>query len=129
MLQVVSYNSYLTIRILSVPYRSLLLFYSNDTDYFCVMHVMGEGLFAQAKDHLERIRVPCLDSFHDKISHLRKDFCLHNNTHMMVLLSLCTKDMNKYVAMFPEVWFVDCTAGKYFEQVRFRKYQLVPADL
>jgi len=79
------------------------------------MHVMGEGLFAQAKCRPERIRVPRFDSFHDKISQLRKDFCLHNNTHIMVLLSLCTKDMNKYVAMFPEVWFIDCTAGKYLE--------------
>ena len=115
MLQMASYNSYLTIRILSPFYCLLLFFNSNDIDYFCVMHVTGEGLFAQAKGRPERIRVPCLDSFHDKISQLRKDFRLHDNTHMMVLLSLCTKDMNKSVAMFPEVWFVDCTAGKYLE--------------
>ena len=119
MLQMASYNSYLTIRIMSVFYWSLLFFNSNDIDYFCVMHVTGEGLFAQAKGRPERIRVPCLDSFHDKISQLRKDFRLHDNTHMMVLLSLCTKDMNKSVAMFPEVWFVDCTAGKYFEYLLF----------
>ena len=112
MLQMASYNSYLTIRILSPFYCLLLFFNSNDIDYFCVLHVTGEGLFAQAKGRPERIRVPCFDSFHDKISQLRKDFRLHDNTHMMVFLSLYTKDMNKSVAMFPEVWFVDCTAGK-----------------
>jgi hypothetical protein len=31
---------------------------------------------------------------------------------MMVMLSICTKDMNKYVSMFPDVWFIDCTAGE-----------------
>jgi hypothetical protein len=31
---------------------------------------------------------------------------------MMVMLSICTKDMNKYVLMFPDVWFIDCTAGE-----------------
>jgi hypothetical protein len=31
---------------------------------------------------------------------------------MMIMLSLCTQDMNKYVSMFPDVWFIDCTAGE-----------------
>ena len=30
---------------------------------------------------------------------------------MMVMLSICTKDMNKYVSMFQDIWFIDCTAG------------------
>jgi hypothetical protein len=53
-----------------------------------------------------------LESFHEKIIELRKDFLLHDDTHMMVMLSICTKDMNKYVSMFPDIWFLDCTAGE-----------------
>jgi hypothetical protein len=75
------------------------------------MHVTGEGLFSQAKGRPERTPLPCMESYMDKILQLRKDYRLHDNTQMMVLLSLCTKDMNKYVSMYPEVWFVDCTAG------------------
>ena len=75
------------------------------------MHVTGEGLFSQAKGRPERTPLPCMDSYLDKILELRRDYRLHDDTQMMVLLSLCTKDMNKYVSMYPEVWFVDCTAG------------------
>jgi hypothetical protein len=32
---------------------------------------------------------------------------------MLVMLSLSTSDMNRYVAMYPEVWFIDCTAGMF----------------
>ena len=50
-----------------------------------------------------------------KIIELRKDFGLNNETKMLVMLSLSTSDMNRYVAMYPEVWFIDCTAGMLFE--------------
>jgi hypothetical protein len=86
-------------------------FFRDGIDYYCVMHVTGEGLFSQAKGWPERTPLPCMESYMDKILQLRKDYRLHDNTQMMVLLSLCTKDMNKYVSMYPEVWFVDCTAG------------------
>jgi hypothetical protein len=49
----------------------------------------------------------------NKINELRKDFGLKNETKMMVMLSLSTNDMNKYIAMYPEVWFIDCTASKH----------------
>ena len=103
---------------------SLTLLNSNDTDYFCVMHVQDDGLFSQAKGRPERIRVPCLDSYHDKLLQLRQDFRLHDKTQMMVLLSLRTKDMNKYFSMFPEVWFVDCTAGMFLISIVFSNFVL-----
>jgi hypothetical protein len=49
----------------------------------------------------------------DKINELRKDFGLKNETKMLVMLSLLTNDMNRYVAIYPEVWFIDCTAGEH----------------
>ena len=51
----------------------------------------------------------------DKINELRKDFGLNNETKMGVMLSISTYDMNRYVAMHPKVWFIDCTAGMLFE--------------
>jgi hypothetical protein len=53
----------------------------------------------------------------NKIIKLRKDFGLNNKTKMVVMLSILTHDMNRYVAMYPEVWFIDCTAGKFFQSV------------
>ena len=40
---------------------------------------------------------------------------MNNETKMVVMLSISTNDMNGYVAMYPEVWFIDCTAGMLFK--------------
>ncbi len=53
----------------------------------------------------------------DKIIELRKDFGLNNETKKVVMLSILMHDMNRYVAMYPKVWFIDCTAGKFFQSV------------
>ncbi len=54
-------------------------------------------------------------SMMDKINELRKDFGLNNETKMMVMLSISTNDMNRYVAIYPKVWIIDCTAGMLFK--------------
>jgi hypothetical protein len=36
---------------------------------------------------------------------------------MMVMLSICTKELNRYVSIFSEVWFIDCTAGEFVHSV------------
>ncbi len=63
----------------------------------------------------------------DKIIELRKDFGLNNETKMVVMLSILMHDMNRNVAMYPEVWFIDCTAGKFFHGhiVQFLSYKFV----
>jgi hypothetical protein len=53
----------------------------------------------------------------NKINELRKDFGLNNETKMVVMLSILMHDMNRYDAMYPKVWFIDCTAGKFFQSV------------
>jgi len=86
-------------------------------DYYCVVHVSGEGLFAHAKGRSTeetRIQLNCSDSIQQKVLQLRKDFAIHDNTKMLVMLSISTKDMNRFVSMHPEVWFIDCTAGEFF---------------
>ncbi len=89
-----------------------------DIDYFCVVHESGCGLFAHAKGRPTGSKItplPCSMSMMEKINELRKDFGLNNETKMVVMLSISTNDMNRYVAMYPEVRFIDCTAGMLFE--------------
>jgi hypothetical protein len=60
-----------------------------------------------------RIQLKCSDSILQKILQLRKDFAIHDNTKMLVMISISTKDMNRFVSMHPSVWFIDCTAGEF----------------
>ena len=57
---------------------------------------------------------PSTPEMHDKIIALRNDFLIHDNTKMLLFISIATNDMIKYVSMYPEVWFLDCTYGEYF---------------
>jgi hypothetical protein len=53
----------------------------------------------------------------DKINELRKEFGLNNETKMVVMLSISMNYMNRYVAMYTQVCFIDCTAGMLFEML------------
>ena len=91
------------------------MIYRKDIDYYCVMHVTGSGLFSQTKgrpDSETRQKLKCSDFLNEKILELRKDFSLHDDTKMLVMLSISTNDMNRYVSMYPDVWFIDCTCGE-----------------
>jgi hypothetical protein len=73
-----------------------------DIDYYCVMHVSGSRLFSQTKgppDSETPQRLKCSDFLNEKILELRKDFSLHDDTKMLVMLSISTNDMNRYVSM------------------------------
>ncbi len=48
-----------------------------------------------------------------KVQDPRNDFLLHNKTKMMLLVSIATNNMIRYVSMYPEVWFLDRTAGEW----------------
>ncbi len=48
----------------------------------------------------------------DRVNDLRNDFNLHQDTKMLLFISIATNDMVKYVSMYPEVWFLDCTYGE-----------------
>ena len=82
---------------------------------FCVMHVTGNGLFSQSKGRPKsdsHQKLKCSEILNEKIIELRKDFSLHDDTKMLVMLSISTNDMNRYVSMYPDVWFIDCTSGE-----------------
>ena len=42
---------------------------------------------------------------------MRKDFILNDMSQMLVMISMATDEMIQMVAMYPEVWFMDTTAG------------------
>ncbi len=53
------------------------LVFSKDLDYYCVIHVSGQGLFSEAKGRSKggsRIKLPCSDSMQDKMLELRRGF-------------------------------------------------------
>ncbi len=89
--------------------------YRKDIDYYCVMHVTGSGIFSQTKgrpDSEIHQKLKCSDFLNEKNLELQKDFSLHEDTKMLVMLSISTNDMNSYVSMYPDVWFIDCTSGE-----------------
>ncbi len=49
----------------------------------------------------------------EKIQDLRNDFLLHNETKMMLLVSITMNDMIRHVSMYPEVWIFDCTVDEW----------------
>ncbi len=56
-------------------------------------------------DHI----LPCIK---DDLKSLREDFLINDNIQMLVMLSMATDEMIRLVAMYPDVWFMDTTAGK-----------------
>ena len=92
------------------------VYFRKDIDYYCVMHVSGEGIFAHAKGRPTeetRIQLKCSDSIQQKLLQLRQDFAIHDNMKMLVMISISTKDMNRFVSRYPELWYIDCTAGEF----------------
>jgi hypothetical protein len=50
---------------------------------------------------------------------MREDFVLNHQSKMLVLVSMATDEMIRLVAMYPDVWFMDSTAGKLFKLSMF----------
>ncbi len=80
------------------------------------MHENGKGLLAYSRGQPGKdqncVQFPSSLDLDKKIQDLWNDFLLHNETKMMLLVSIATNNMSRYVSMYPEVWFLDCTAGE-----------------
>ena len=81
-----------------------------------VQHETGNGLYAYprgppGRNSQLREKLPCPVDVDQKLSKLRLDYGISESNKMMVFISLATKDMVRYMSMYPEVWFMDCTAG------------------
>jgi hypothetical protein len=86
-------------------------------NHFYIVHEDGE-LFACTRGcptkELTRLRLGCPQQIKDDIQALRDDFLLNGKSKMLVLVSITTDEMICLVSMYPDVWFMDTTAGKFF---------------
>ena len=83
-----------------------------------MLHETGSGLFAYPKGRpsslskdVTGIRLPCCDDVENRIRQMRSDNGLLDSTKMLVIISLATNEMVKYMYMYPDVWYMDCTSG------------------
>jgi hypothetical protein len=76
------------------------------------------GLFACAKGwptkEAIRLRFKCPKQIEDDLKSMREDFLLNKKIQMLVMISMATDEVIRLVAMYPDVWFMDTTAGKCF---------------
>ncbi len=79
------------------------------------IHHDDTGLYACAKGPPNkeevRIRLQCSTKIHSDLEQLRDDYILNEKSQMLVMISMATDEMMQHVAMYPDVWFVDTTAG------------------
>jgi hypothetical protein len=48
------------------------------------------------------------------LEELRDDFILNEKSQMLVMVHMATDEMIRLVAMYPDVWFMDTTAGQLY---------------
>ncbi len=74
------------------------------------------GLFACGKGwptkEATRIRLECPKQIEDELKSMREDFLINDKSQMLVMSLVATDEMICLVAMYPDVWFMDTTAGK-----------------
>jgi hypothetical protein len=61
----------------------------------------------------------CPKQLEDELNSMREDFVLNHQSKMLVLVSMATDEMIRLVAMCPDVWFMDTTAGNLFKLPMF----------
>ena len=57
------------------------------------------------------IKLPSSDDIETRILKICRDKFIPDNSEWMVLLSFATDEMMRYMSMYPQLWFMDCTAG------------------
>jgi hypothetical protein len=91
----------------------------SNTTHFYIVHE-DIGLFACAKGQptkeATRIRLECPKQIEDDLKSMQEDFLLNKNRQMLVMISMATDEMIQLVAMYPDVWFMDTSAGMCFFQ-------------
>ena len=73
------------------------------------MHGNGKVLLVYSGGQLGKdyncVSFPCSSDLEEKIQDLRNDFLFHHETKIMLLVSIMTNNMIRFVSMHPEVWF------------------------
>ncbi len=60
-----------------------------------------------------RIQLDCSAKIQADLEQRRDDYILNDKSQMLVMISMATNEMIRLVAMYPDVWFMDTTAGMY----------------
>ena len=97
-------------------------------NHFYILHE-DSGLYACSKGRPNkeavRTRLECPAKIMADLEELRDDFILNEKSQMLVMVSMATDEMIRLVAMYPDVWFMDTTAGKlYYKNSLFPWVQL-----
>ncbi len=68
-------------------------------------------VYSRKTPNAKGIHLPCCDDVEDRIRQMRSDNGLIDSTKILVLISLATNEMVKFMCMYPDVWYMDCTSG------------------
>ena len=94
--------------------KTIIKLENSSINHFYILHD-DTGLYAISKGRPStetvRMRLVCPSSINDQLESMRKDFILNDMSQMLVMISMATDEMIQMVAMYPEVWFMDTTAG------------------
>jgi hypothetical protein len=88
----------------------------SNISHFYILH-NDTGLYPCSKGRPSnkevRIRLDCSAKIQADLEQLRDDYILNDKSQMLVMISMATGEMIQLVAMYPDVWFMDTTAGMY----------------
>jgi hypothetical protein len=86
----------------------------SNINHFYILH-NDTGLYACSKGRPSneevRIRLDCTAKIQADLEQLREDYILNKKCQMLVMISMATDEMIRLMAMYPDVWFMDTTAG------------------
>jgi hypothetical protein len=88
----------------------------SNISHFYILH-NDTGLYACSKGRPSnkkvRIRLVSFAKIQADFEQLRDDYIPNNKSQMLAMISMATNKMIRLVAMYPDVWFMDTTAGMY----------------
>ena len=88
---------------------------NSNINHFYIMHD-DTGLYAISKGRPSketvRMRLECPLEIKAQLERLREDHIMNSKSQYLVMVSMATDEMIQMVAMYPEVWFMDTTAGE-----------------
>ncbi len=96
--------------------KTLFKLKRSNINHFYILHD-ETGLYACSKgcpsNEEVRIRLDCSAKIQADLEQLREDYILNEKSQILVMISMATNEMIRLVAMYPDVWFMDTTAGMF----------------
>lgn len=96
--------------------KTIMKLENSNINHFYIVHD-DTGLHAISKGRptkeTVRVRLHCPSEIEAQLEQLRQDHVMNSKSQLLVMVSMATDEMIQMVAMYPEVWFMDTTAGDY----------------